>query len=142
MTDRRLVVAAAIVDDLARPTVLLAARRSRPAALAGRWEFPGGKVDPGEGPLEALHRELDEELGVGVELGGELVGPDDGGWNITERHVLRLWFARVTRGQPRPLVEHDRLRWLPVASARELDWLEGDVRIVEALVEELATSAP
>ncbi len=140
MTDRRLVVAAAIVDDLARPTVLLAARRSRPAELAGRWEFPGGKVDPGEEPLQALHRELAEELGVEVELGAELPGPDDGAWIITDRHVLRLWYARITHGEPRPLIEHDEVRWLAVASSPDLDWLEGDVRIVDALVRQV--SAP
>ncbi|AEG42877.1 (deoxy)nucleoside triphosphate pyrophosphohydrolase [Isoptericola variabilis] len=141
MTDRRLVVAAAIVDDLDRPAWLLAARRSRPAALAGRWEFPGGKVDPGEGPVEALHRELVEELGVEVELGAELVGPDDGAWVITDRHVMRLWYVRVVAGEPRPLVEHDELRWLPVGESPDLDWLEGDVRIVDALVEDVASLA-
>ncbi|MCK9794264.1 (deoxy)nucleoside triphosphate pyrophosphohydrolase [Isoptericola sp. 4D.3] len=133
MTARRLVVAAAIVDDLDRPARLLAARRSRPAHLAGRWEFPGGKVDPGEAPVEALHRELREELGVRVELGDELPGPDDGGWIITDRHVLRLWFATVTEGVPEPLVEHDDLRWLGRDGLLDVDWLDGDVRIVEEL---------
>ncbi len=99
----------------------------------GRWEFPGGKVDPGETPVEALHRELMEELGVRVELGDELSGPDDGGWIITDRHVLRLWLAVVTGGDPRPLVEHDDLRWLDRPSLLDVDWLDGDVRIVEAL---------
>ncbi|WP_425955503.1 (deoxy)nucleoside triphosphate pyrophosphohydrolase [Xylanimonas sp. McL0601] len=135
---RRLVVAAVIVDDVDAPSELLAARRSRPVELAGRWEFPGGKVDAGETPVEALHRELREELGVVVDLGAELTGPDDGAWIITERHVMRLWFARVTGGVPAPLVEHDYLRWLDAASLYSVDWLDGDVRIVAALDSMLA----
>lgn len=126
-------VAAAIVDDLAAPHRLLAARRSRPAHLAGRWEFPGGKVDPGETPVEAVHRELREELGVGVQLGRELVGPDGGAWIITERHTMRLWLARIDDGSPAPLVEHDELRWLARGRWSSVPWLEGDVRIVAAL---------
>ena len=130
---RKLVVAAALVDDLGAPTALLAARRSRPVELAGMWEFPGGKVDPGETPVEALHRELSEELGIEVELGEEVVGPDDGGWIITDRHVMRLWLARVTAGEPEPLVEHDELRWLRRGELMDVPWLTGDVRIVEHL---------
>jgi 8-oxo-dGTP diphosphatase len=130
---RKLVVAAALVDDLGAPTALLAARRSRPVELAGMWEFPGGKVDPGETPVEALHRELSEELGVEVELGDEVVGPDDGGWIITDRHVMRLWLARVAAGEPEPLVEHDELRWLRRGELMDVPWLTGDVRIVEHL---------
>jgi 8-oxo-dGTP diphosphatase len=130
---RRLVVAAVIVDDVGAPTRLLAARRSRPLELAGRWEFPGGKVDAGETPVAALHRELGEELGIAVELGDELEGPDDGGWIITDRHVMRLWFARVADGDPEPLVEHDELRWLDAERLFDVHWLDGDVRIVEAL---------
>jgi 8-oxo-dGTP diphosphatase len=140
-TPRRLVVAAVIVDDLSEPTHMLAARRSRPAAIAGRWEFPGGKVDADETPIEALHREIAEELGITVELGAEFPGPDDGGWIITDRHVMRLWFARIVHGEPRPLVEHDLLRWVPVGEWRDLDWLDGDVRIVDALEGEVAPIA-
>lgn len=132
---RKLVVAAAIVDDLSAPSVLLGARRSRPAHLVGMWEFPGGKVDPGETPEEALHRELCEELGIAAELGAELVGPDDGAWIITDRHVMRLWLAQVTQGVPEPLVEHDLVRWLTPDEWDSVPWLPGDVRIVEALRE-------
>ncbi|MCA5894075.1 (deoxy)nucleoside triphosphate pyrophosphohydrolase [Isoptericola sp. NEAU-Y5] len=140
MSSRRLVVAAALVDDLERPTRLLAARRSRPVRIAGRWEFPGGKVDPGESATEALHRELHEELGVRVYLGDELVGPDDGSWIITDRHVMRLWRAVVVHGDPQPLVEHDELRWLGADTLHDVDWLDGDVRIVRALAASFSAS--
>ncbi len=135
-----LVVAAALVDDLDDPRVLLAARRRSPVSLAGRWEFPGGKVEPGEEPEEALHRELREELGVEVELGAELRGPDDGCWQLTGRYTMRLWRARVSVGEPEPLVEHDALRWLPRGEWLSVPWLDADVRIVSALA--AATEVP
>jgi 8-oxo-dGTP diphosphatase len=128
-----LVVAAALVDDLDAPGALLAARRRSPASLAGRWEFPGGKVEPGEAPVDALHRELREELGVRVGLGAELVGPDDGCWRLSETYTMRLWLAQVAAGVPQPLVEHDALRWLPRGQWLTVPWLDADVRIVEAL---------
>ncbi|WP_372594471.1 (deoxy)nucleoside triphosphate pyrophosphohydrolase [Actinotalea sp.] len=128
-----LVVAVAILDDLDRPSRLLAARRSRPEHLAGRWEFPGGKVDPGETPHEAVHREVREELGVRVALGTEVRAPRGTGWPITERHVLRLWTAVVIEGDPAPLVEHDELRWLDRPDWHGMDWLDGDVAIVHEL---------
>ena len=97
---RREVVGAAVVDDLGRPTVLLAARRTEPSALAGGWEFPGGKVDPGEEHTEALRRELREELGVEVALGELLEGPLRGGWPLGEDFVIWVWWAVVVEGEP------------------------------------------
>ena len=133
MTAPVLVVAAAIVDDLDEPQQLLAARRAVPVSLAGRWEFPGGKVDAGEAPVDALHRELREELGVRVTLGDEVVGPDDGLWRLPETYVMRLWFAVLAAGEPQPLVEHDELRWLAPGEWLTVPWLDADVRIVEAI---------
>ncbi|WP_036958697.1 (deoxy)nucleoside triphosphate pyrophosphohydrolase [Promicromonospora kroppenstedtii] len=127
------VVAAAIVDHLDRPTRLLAARRSAPESLAGRWELPGGKVEPGETPLDALRRELTEELGVRVAVGTEVLGPADGAWPITARHRMRVWFALSERGTPEPLQDHDELRWLTAAELDDVPWLPGDVQIVRAL---------
>jgi 8-oxo-dGTP diphosphatase len=133
MTEPVLVVAAAIVDDLDEPRVLLAARRSVPAAMAGRWEFPGGKVELGEDPIDALHRELSEELGVRVRLGAEVVGPDEGAWRLTGPYVMRLWYAALEAGDPAPLVEHDEVRWLDPGEWLSVPWLDADVRIVEAI---------
>jgi 8-oxo-dGTP diphosphatase len=133
MTAPILVVAAALVDDLDHPARMLAARRTRPAALAGRWEFPGGKVDDGETPVQALHRELREELGVTAELGRELPGHDDGAWPLGDRYRMRLWIARITDGDPQPLEDHDELRWLSTAELHDVDWIEGDLPIVSAL---------
>ena len=134
-----LVVAAAIVDDLDDPRLLLAARRATPASLAGRWEFPGGKVEPAETPEAALHRELREELGVRVGLGVELLGPDGGAWTLSDKYVMRLWFAEVLEGEPEPIVEHDELRWLPPGQWLDVPWLDADVRIVERLTEFVAS---
>jgi 8-oxo-dGTP diphosphatase len=128
-----LVVAAAIVDDLDEPRELLAARRAVPARLAGRWEFPGGKVDGDESPEDALHREIREELGVRVGLGDELLGPDDGLWRLSDEYVMRIWLAEVVEGTAEPLVEHDELRWLPLNQWHDVPWLDADVRIVDRL---------
>ena len=133
MTTPVLVVAAAIVDDLDDPRELLAARRAVPARLAGRWEFPGGKLEGDESPEAALHREIREELGVRVGLGDELVGPDDGVWRLSDDYVMRIWLAEVVEGTPEPLVEHDELRWLPLHQWHDVPWLDADVRIVDRL---------
>ena len=136
-----LVVAAAIVDDLDDPGELLAARRAVPASLAGRWELPGGKVEAGESPEQALHREIREELGVRIALGPELVGPDEGAWRLSEAYTMRLWLVEVEEGTPEPLVEHDLLRWLPVGHWMTVPWLDADVRIIEALADWHASAA-
>ena len=132
----RLVVGAAIVDDLGHPTRLLAARRTAPSALAGGWEFPGGKVEEGETLEAALHRELEEELDVAVELGAQVPGPvtlrDATGWPLKPGFVMQVRFARITAGTVR-LVDHDQVRWLTSEQLYDVPWLRADLPIVDAI---------
>ena len=132
VTSPRFVVGAAIVDDLARPTTLLGARRTEPAELAGGWELPGGKVEPWEEPMDALHREIREELGVDIAIGAVLEGPLAGRWPLGDRYVIQVWLARITGGEPRPLEDHDELRVLNRAELYDVPWLPADLPIVRA----------
>lgn len=132
------IVAAAIVDSLNKPTRLLTARRTAPAAVAGMWEFPGGKIEPGESCHEAVHREITEELGVSLELGSEIFGPLEQGWQLNDTAAMRVWFAEISSGSPEPLQDHDQLLWvdLNLADLEELPWIPADLPIVRAVLAE------
>jgi 8-oxo-dGTP diphosphatase len=131
------VVGAAIVNSLLRPSRLLAARRSAPEHFAGMWEFPGGKVEPGESCEDALRRELMEELGVDSRLGAEVAGPLPEGWPLAAGAAIRVWLVEVTSGEPLPLEDHDELRWVPLDAGRlgALPWIPADLPIVAAVLE-------
>ncbi|MDQ5840122.1 MAG: (deoxy)nucleoside triphosphate pyrophosphohydrolase [Chloroflexota bacterium] len=137
------VVGGAVLDSLADPGRLLVARRTAPPQFAGLWEFPGGKVESGESAEQALHRELLEELGVTVRLGAELQAASASGWPLNERAAMRVWFAELLDGEPRPLQDHDELRWMDLGNRREvlaLPWIPVDLPIVEALLDALKDS--
>ncbi|WP_415940146.1 (deoxy)nucleoside triphosphate pyrophosphohydrolase [Streptomyces sp. 039-1] len=125
MTERIVVVAGALVHE----GRLLAARRSAPPELAGRWELPGGKVEPGETPELALVRELREELGVETEPLERVPGE----WPLKPGYVLVVWAARLRAASaaPRPLQDHDELRWLTPEEIWDVDWLDQDVAAVK-----------
>jgi 8-oxo-dGTP diphosphatase len=127
-----LVVGAALV----RHGLLLAARRTHPPAAAGRWELPGGKVEPGEERDAALVREVAEELRCTVAvrrwLDPVVPIPSSGGAEL----VLRVAVCEVVAGEPDP-VEHDRLAWLGPEQLDDVDWLEPDRPFLPPLREHL-----
>jgi len=111
------VVGAAIVSH----GRVLAARRTRPASVAGRWELPGGKVEAGETPEDAVVREVAEELGCAIEVVGWLTGRSP----IDANLELRIARARLVAGRPEP-DEHDEVRWLAAGELDNVDWLDSD----------------
>ncbi|MGC4995459.1 (deoxy)nucleoside triphosphate pyrophosphohydrolase [Streptomyces sp. DT195] len=134
MTER-IVVGAALLDG----DRLLAARRSAPPELAGRWELPGGKVEPGERPDDALVRELREELGVDADAVERVPGE----WPLRPPYVLWVWTARLRPGSPDPeaLQDHDELRWLTPDHLWEVPWLDQDVPAVREIAARLGAQA-
>jgi len=129
VSERQVVVGAAVVRD----GRVLAARRTSPPAAAGRWEFPGGKVEPGEQPAAALAREVREELGCDVEVVGWL----SGSVAVGERHALRVAVVRLRAGEPAP-TEHDAVRWLGPGELGDVDWLEPDRPFLAELRERMS----
>jgi len=102
------VVAAALLDSEGR---ILLQQRAPGRAMAGLWEFPGGKVEPGELPEDALARELDEELGIGV-APRDFVPACFASAPVSGRHmVLLLYLCRRWQGEPAAL-DASALAWL------------------------------
>ncbi len=113
---------------------MLGAQRAAPPDLAGRWEFPGGKVEAGETEVAALVRECQEELGIQIAVGNRLgsdISLSDGSW------VLRVWLARILTGTP-VAIEHRALRWLGADELTDVDWLPADLPLVAELQRLLA----
>jgi len=119
------IVGAAIVVD----GRVLGCERAEPPEAVGKWEFPGGKVEPGEDDVDALVRECEEELGVVVAIGDRI------GHDVPLAHgraVLRVWLARLVSGEPQPL-EHAALRWFGPDELDSVPWLPADAPIVAEL---------
>lgn len=110
---------------------VLVARRTSDQAFPLRWEFPGGKVEPGESPEEALDRELAEELGIRARVIREYGGAryvDPAG----RRYRIRFYLARRTAGEPAP-VEVDAVDWADAERLGALDFTPADREILGRL---------
>ncbi|GAA1588108.1 (deoxy)nucleoside triphosphate pyrophosphohydrolase [Kribbella hippodromi] len=117
----QIVVGVAVVKD----RQVLAAYRPGPD---GGWEFPGGKVEPGESDEQAAARELREELDLEIEVGASL-GP---GVDISAAYRLHVYYAKILAGAP-VLREHSELRWFGPAELDETAWLPPDRPFVRLL---------
>jgi 8-oxo-dGTP diphosphatase len=129
-----IIVGAAIVAE----GKVLGCERAEPPESAGRWEFPGGKVEPGESDIDALVRECEEELGVTIAVGQRIGG------DVLLAHgraVLRVWLSEIVHGQPQAL-EHASLRWLAPDEFDAVPWLPADAPIVAQLAEMLRNVDP
>ena len=124
-----LVAAVALVDGEGR---VLVARRPEGKSMAGLWEFPGGKVEPGETPEAALIRELAEELGIDV--AASCLAPLTFASHAYERfHLLMpLYVCRRWKGVVTPR-EHDELRWVRAAQLGELPMPPADRPLIPVL---------
>lgn len=112
---------------LLRDGLILAAQRSAVMNLPYKWEFPGGKIDPGESPEECLHRELIEELGIRVRVGQRL--PVSTHQYSAFTVTLHPYICTIESGEI-VLHEHEAIKWLPPNELHSLDWAEADVPVV------------
>jgi 8-oxo-dGTP diphosphatase len=120
------VVGAAILDGDA----CLVAQRGRDMAEPLKWEFPGGKVEPGEDPRQALMREIREELGLEVAVDRRLgIGRHQLPGRLIE---LEVYAATITGGELK-LVEHHQAGWFRAGELDDLDWAEADRPILPTL---------
>lgn len=110
---------------------VLACRRRPEKAAGGKWEFPGGKIEPGESAGEALQREIAEELGCDIRILDELTTND----TPVAGRIIRLTCIRAELAGPAPSVstDHDRLQWMHPGELPTLDWAEPDLPAVRLL---------
>ena len=118
---------AAIINESGE---LLCAQRGY-GSLIGKWEFPGGKVEPGETPQEALVREIKEELDADIVVGDLLTTVE---YDYPTFHLsMDCFWATLAEGTELKLLEHEAAKWIDLDNLEVVDWLPADVKVVEAI---------
>jgi len=123
------VVAALIMKD----GKVLVCQRTRHQTMPLKWEFPGGKIEEGEQPRDALHRELDEELGIDAKIGEEVarIHHEYKGGSSVE---LRFYVVHQYKGEIENRIFRD-VRWSSRSELLSFDFLEADLSLVRDLAE-------
>ncbi|MGO2633096.1 MAG: (deoxy)nucleoside triphosphate pyrophosphohydrolase [Galactobacter sp.] len=116
---------------LVRDGKILAAQRGQAMSLPGLWEFPGGKIEPGETPEQALAREMKEELLCDVTVGEHV---ETTSYEYDFGVVTLTTFYTELVGREPKLTEHSAIKWLTPENLHEVEWAPADVPAVEKLV--------
>ena len=124
LSKKHIHVACAIIE---RDGLVLSALRSASMNLPLKWEFPGGKIEPGEGREECLRRELVEEMGVQIAVGRALPPATHNypGFTVT----LYPFLCSILSGEI-TLYEHSAISWLTPARMHELEWADADLPVI------------
>ncbi len=123
----RIIVVAAVIERDGR---FLVARRLSGTHLAGYWEFPGGKVQPGETCEAALRREIAEELDVGISHARRIFGTAH---SYPERIVELHFYRAELTGEPRAVLDQE-LRWIGRAELGALKFPPADAQLIDGLI--------
>lgn len=121
-------VAAALIF---RDGQVLICQRTRYQTMPLKWEFPGGKIEQGEQPIDALRRELEEELGIDARIGDEVARIRHnykGGSSVQ----LRFFLVNHFEGEPENRIFRD-IQWVPLTDLERFDFLEADLELVRDL---------
>jgi len=118
-----------VAGVIERDGKILITRRRAGTHLAGLWEFPGGKPEPGEALDDALRREIVEELGAEVDVGSPLQTVD---WQYPDKAVRLIFFRCGLRGEPRPL-EGQEMAWVAPADLARYEFPAADAVLLERL---------